>query len=292
MRHVSLVGSLSLMAALGLRWRLAVPRHAQSFAAFAGLRTPSGGLLRGSPGAGGRRHLARAAGSDACAVLGLPPGTRDEGEVRAAFRKLAKIYHPDVPETGDPVRFQAIQEAAQQALTASGAQTSLDSIFSWRPSGATRTAASSSFSTPSSAARPLEQDAFAASRGIRVDITACAARRRKDLRKAPKMKELTHKATPETWEKVTDVIAKHLGLPPAALHPMLPLEEIGLFFEQGCYVGYQPQANIYMELEEELNVEIVKILVNTWMKMDLPKSGIVTVGDFADLIESKLSTAA
>jgi hypothetical protein len=34
-------------------------------------------------------------------VFGLDPQVASEEEVKGAYRRLAKIYHPDVPETGD-----------------------------------------------------------------------------------------------------------------------------------------------------------------------------------------------
>mmetsp|Transcript_67247 Transcript_67247/g.157760 ORF Transcript_67247/g.157760 Transcript_67247/m.157760 type:complete len:371 (+) Transcript_67247:42-1154(+) len=37
-----------------------------------------------------------------------------EDELRAAFRKQAKIYHPDVPKTGDTERFQLIRRAVEE----------------------------------------------------------------------------------------------------------------------------------------------------------------------------------
>ena len=32
---------------------------------------------------------------EACAVLGLPPGTKDADEIQRAFKKLAVKWHPD-----------------------------------------------------------------------------------------------------------------------------------------------------------------------------------------------------
>jgi len=281
MRHVSLVSSLSLVA-WGLKCRLLTPRRPLSFVSgLSGART--------APRARRAGGIARRAGADPCSVLGLAPGTRDEADVRAAFRKLAKVYHPDVPETGDAVKFQAVQEAARQILEAGGplAAASLDSIFSWAPAGgAMSRTATSSHAPPSSAARPLDWDAFAGSRGDRVDVKACAARRRADLRKTAKVQELTHRATPETLQRVRGVIARTLNVPEEQLDEGLPLEMAGIALERNC-VGYQVVAEVLMALEEEFDVELTRIMVGTWMKVDLPPS-VATLGGFADFVESKL----
>lgn len=240
-----------------------------------------------------RRGAARSAirgHPDPCSVLELPPGTRDEAQVRAAFRRLAKVYHPDVPGTGDPDRFQAVQEAAQQLLEAGGGMgqggASLDSIFSWAPTAPMSRSASRA--PPSSAAQPLQQSDFAGSRGARIDVPACAARRPKGLKKSKKLAALTHSASPETLQRVQGVLARKLALPPAALHPVMPLEQLGFMLEQGC-VGFQYVADITMALEEEFGVELMTILVGTWMKMDIPDSW-TTVQGLADYVESKLAT--
>lgn len=294
MRHVSLVGSLSLVAAWsGLRWRgAAIPRQSagRAFAAAHLRGAGAASLPRASP-ASQRRGSAGGVGrraADPRSVLGLAPGTSDEAEVRAAFRKLAKTYHPDVPGTGDAVRFQAVQEAAQQLLDGSGQGASLDSIFNWAPAGSMSRTASAARAPPSSAARPLEQDAFAASRGTRVDVKACAARRRKDLRKTGKITAITHTASPETLERIQGVMSRTLGSPPEALNPAMPLEAVGVGLEQGC-VGFQHVANFFMAVEEEFDIEIVRILVGTWMKLDMPNE-VQTIQDFANFVESKAQT--
>mmetsp|Transcript_146729 Transcript_146729/g.365913 ORF Transcript_146729/g.365913 Transcript_146729/m.365913 type:complete len:300 (+) Transcript_146729:70-969(+) len=297
MRHVTLVGSLSLVAAWGLRWRLAAPRGVRTFAG-ASLRGFSGAPPRALWGAAAaaaqsqRRGAASNVGrraADPCSVLGLAPGTRDESEVRAAFRKLAKMYHPDVPGTGDADRFQAVQEAAQQLLEAGGALgqgASLDSIFNWSPTGSVSRTASGARAPPSSAARPLEQDAFAASRGLRVDVKACAARRKKGLRKTGKVTAITHAASPETVQRIQGVLSRTLGVPAEALNPSMPLEGVGIGLEQGC-VGFQHVADFFMGVEEEFDIEIVRILVGTWMKLEMPPE-VQTIQGFADFVESKV----
>jgi hypothetical protein len=42
----------------------------------------------------------------------IPPGP---AEVHARFRTLAKIYHPDIKDTGDPKTFMELSDAAEQA---------------------------------------------------------------------------------------------------------------------------------------------------------------------------------
>ncbi|CAE7822114.1 dnaJ, partial [Symbiodinium sp. CCMP2456] len=58
-------------------------------------------------------------GSNPFQVLGLRSDAEDD-DVRPAFRQLAKIYHPDVPETGDEHRFRRISWAAEELSTAAG----------------------------------------------------------------------------------------------------------------------------------------------------------------------------
>jgi len=41
-------------------------------------------------------------------------------DVRGAFRRLAKLYHPDVPDTGNAEKFRTISEAAAELSTAEG----------------------------------------------------------------------------------------------------------------------------------------------------------------------------
>lgn len=52
-------------------------------------------------------------------VLGLP-GTASHDEVKASFRRLAKLYHPDVPGTGDEARFLAARTASEELSTSQG----------------------------------------------------------------------------------------------------------------------------------------------------------------------------
>lgn len=46
---------------------------------------------------------------EACQVLCLPRGTEDEGEIKAAFRRLAKHYHTDLG--GDREMMEKLLEA-------------------------------------------------------------------------------------------------------------------------------------------------------------------------------------
>jgi len=222
-------------------------------------------------------------------VLGLPPGTRDESEVRSAARRLIKLYHPDVPGTGDTDKFQAVQQAAQQLLEpGAGAylESSLERVYQWS-STPSHTHSSSSQRPASSAAQTLQQADYAGSRGARVDVAVCASRRRPDLRKTPKLKAVTHAATPETLAAVQRVLARQLGVPEEAAVPGMPLEQLGFYLEGQGSIGFQYVADTVMGLEEEFGVELLTILVRTWVKFSAPES-VSTVQDLADFVESKV----
>lgn len=50
----------------------------------------------------------------------------DDADVSAAFRRLSKIYHPDVPITGDATQFNSLKQAASELGTLRGRKF-------WRP---------------------------------------------------------------------------------------------------------------------------------------------------------------
>eukprot|EP00434_Breviolum_minutum_P044844 symbB.v1.2.040105.t1/scaffold6994.1/size14017/1 len=62
-----------------------------------------------------RRHVQR----NPYDILGLSRSSNYE-DIRAAFRKLARTYHPDVPGTGDEDRFRSIKEALEELETLAG----------------------------------------------------------------------------------------------------------------------------------------------------------------------------
>jgi hypothetical protein len=64
---------------------------------------------------------------DAFRVLGLPTDASAD-DIRAARRELAKRHHPD--QGGDPATMQAVNEAADHALTALGRASSLQASAS------------------------------------------------------------------------------------------------------------------------------------------------------------------
>jgi len=239
-----------------------------------------------------RSPSARCAGGSAIdpyAVLGLPRGATDEAEVRAAFRRVAKIYHPDVPGTGDLAKFQQAQEAAERLLTPGGnllsslgaQRTGNFDFLNWSPSNPQAATVSSS------AARP-ERD-FSGSRGDRVNVKECASRRSTDLRKTPKLKALTHSASEATLASVETILARHLGMPRDAVTANMPLEAVGFFLEGQGSIGTQQVAETAMALENEFGVELIRILVGTWVKIDMPNS-VRTVGGLADFVESKMNS--
>eukprot|EP00931_Biecheleriopsis_adriatica_P115455 TRINITY_DN9123_c0_g1_i2.p1 TRINITY_DN9123_c0_g1~~TRINITY_DN9123_c0_g1_i2.p1 ORF type:complete len:262 (+),score=52.55 TRINITY_DN9123_c0_g1_i2:41-826(+) len=225
--------------------------------------------------------------ADPYAILGLAPGTNGEVEVKNAFRRLAKVYHPDVPGTGDITKFQELQLAAKQLLTgqapgSSWDATSLESLFSSSPQ---HMYAAASQRPPSTAHVPLQQSDFAGTRTGRVDVPHCVSRRSSGLRKAARLQTLTHEATPETVVKVQNVLAQVLGGSP---EPQAPLAGVGFILEgHTCSIGEQQVAEAAMALEEEFGVELLTILAGTWINFPMPAQ-VRTVKDLADFIESKL----
>lgn len=73
----------------------------------------------GVPGGCRGRSLARHVQRNPYDVLGLSSGCSYD-DIRAAFRKLARTYHPDVPDTGDEDRFRSIGEALEELGTPAG----------------------------------------------------------------------------------------------------------------------------------------------------------------------------
>jgi len=291
MRHKLLVSALSLVAWASRWW---APPCSWCFAGRAG---PFAGRARAGAtcprSAGAAFDDLRPSPEDPYSVLGLPPGTRDEAEVRAAARRLIKLYHPDVPSTGDADKFQAVQRAAQQllepGLAGPQAAASLERIYRWDPAPQhSRAYGGDRGAVPSSAAAPLRQADFAGSRGERVDVAACNARRRPELlRKTPRLAAVTHVATPETLARVRAVLARQLGVPEELAVGGVPLEQLGFFLEGQGSVGMQYVADVVMALEEEFGVELLTILVGTWVRFSVPGS-VSTVQDLADFVESKI----
>lgn len=241
------------------------------------------------------RRAGGVAAPDPYTVLGLAPGTRDEKEVRRAARRLVKLYHPDVPGTGDAEKFQEVQNAIKSLMEPGTAnyqlQSSLEKVYHWSANPA-HSHRYGSQAPPSSAAKPLVQNDFANSRhvhGARVDVAAVAARRRTDLKKGPKLKHVTHEATPETLARVQAALSASLGAPLESVAPGAVLEQLGFILEGHTgTIGYQPVAEAALALEEEFGVELMSILVRTWIKFSAPE-GIYTVQDMANFVESKLN---
>jgi len=143
-----------------------------------------------------------------------------------------------------------------------------------------------SSSPPSSAAVHLKQSDFAGSRGTRVDVSACVSKRRQDLRKTSKIKALTHQASPDTLARVQRVLAQYLGLP-SYPPPETPLMQIGFELEGFGSIGFQHVADTVISLEDEFDIELLTILVNTWVKLDVPPN-VHNVQDLASFVESKM----
>jgi len=278
----------------GARWLGLQPSRTPCFTSLGRQRLP-----RQPRSQGLSQRCAKTAVEDPCAILGLPPNTRDEAEVRAAFRQLAKLYHPDVPETGDVDMFHTIHDAASQLLGLAGAEApdigaSLDSVMSWglnSPLGHSYGARNA----PSSAARPLEMDAYegsrtASSKGERVNIPDCVKRRRPDLRRIAKVSHITHTASIDTLERVQVVLSHFLGVPIHVCGPFTPLMNIGFMLEGSGNVGFQSVAEVIMALEATYGIQFMRIIVGTYITMDLPEE-VRNVQDLANFVESKIKAA-
>ncbi|CAJ1396001.1 unnamed protein product [Effrenium voratum] len=246
------------------------------------------GCWRRGASARGLRSLRRAE-PDPCVVLGLPPGTRDEDQVRGAFRRLAKVYHPDVPQTGDISKFQELQRAAQQLITGQAPAPawdagSLESIFTQT---STHVYASPAQRPPSVTQQPLQQADFAGTRTGRVDVGYCVGARGTNLRKTPRLDRITHRATPETLARVQTVLSQASG---AQVQASTPLPMAGFVLEGHTHsIGEQRVADTAMALEKEFGVELLTILAGTWINFPMPAE-LQTVQDLANLVESKINS--
>lgn len=219
-------------------------------------------------------------------MLGLPPGVpADENTIKSAFRQLAKVYHPDVPGTGDVTKFQQLHTAAKELMAGQGGgirwdANSLEGLFS----GSTvQQYASANSKPPSTAHVHIEHADFAGTRSGRVDVAESITRRATNLRQTPRIQQITSRASPQTLARVQSVLASTLGV--AVDDPQIPLVGIGFHFEGGS-VGWQSVADSVMALEHEFGLEILSILAGTWMQCPMPAS-VATVQDLADYIETK-----
>eukprot|EP00439_Symbiodinium_sp_Y106_P067768 s518_g11.t1 len=233
---------------------------------------------RGGAGTG-KPLTARANQADPYTVLGLPPGTVDEDAVRTAFRRLAKVYHPD-----------EIQTAAQQLITgrAPGAAWDASSLENLFTGSSTHIYSSAAQRPPSTAHQPLQQADFASTRNGRVDadIAYCASMRDASLRKTARLDRITLQASAETLSRVQRVLTEMSG---TKAEPSMPLPMVGFILEGHTHsIGEQQVANIAMALEKDFGIELLTILAGTWINFPMPVE-LQTVKDLADFIESKLA---
>ncbi|CAE7265151.1 unnamed protein product [Symbiodinium pilosum] len=214
----------------------------------------------------------------------------DEEAVRTAFRRLAKVYHPDVPQTGDITKFQELQTAAQQLITgkAPGAAWNANSLETLFTGSSTHVYSSPAQRPPSTAHQPLQQADFASTRNGRVDIAYCVSARDPNLRKAPRLDRITHQALPETLSRVQRVLTEMSG---TTAEPSTPLPMVGFILEGPTHsIGEQQVANIGMALEKEFGIELLTILAGTWINFPMPVE-LQTVKDLADYIAASLTLA-
>eukprot|EP00929_Paragymnodinium_shiwhaense_P058138 TRINITY_DN29118_c0_g1_i1.p1 TRINITY_DN29118_c0_g1~~TRINITY_DN29118_c0_g1_i1.p1 ORF type:complete len:311 (-),score=47.97 TRINITY_DN29118_c0_g1_i1:496-1386(-) len=224
----------------------------------------------------------------------------EDAEVKTAFRKLAKVYHPDVPETGDSVRFQRIQEAMEEIASQSGRS---QWVVALSGGGGRRqrrrgTSLEEDFFKESSAAdfwTELEGDDFSPYVDpFKVDFEEWLEKKRKrrlmrmraSLRGGKRRRPVDFsgdvRASPETMSKMQEIIGDWIGLPARMITRDMRLEELQ-FYDK---TAWEEVAKVLVLLEDGFDVDLVEVVGASQLKFQLPNE-VKTIADFADLIEAK-----
>ncbi|CAK0879461.1 unnamed protein product [Prorocentrum cordatum] len=295
MRHGCLVGLLAAAAA-ALCHCWGAPRRA---ALAPGLARPVRG---GRPWRTLTRRRAAPVSADPCTLLGLPPGTRDESEVRSAFRRLAKVYHPDVPETGDPDRFQALQEAASRLLEGeelpqfdiSEAFRAQKTAFSPRRESVWSPPLTPLGSDGAPGIRPEDAKTYGGQvRGRpegRAVVEDIIDRKMPNLIKIGDLPKQRGPASEATLRRVREVIADNFGIPAEQIEPAMRLDML-LPMEGDRNIGAKVVADVFLDLEEAFGIELLTVMVRTWVRSKLP-ADVTTVAELAGLLEAGASSPA
>eukprot|EP00930_Biecheleria_cincta_P006070 TRINITY_DN107048_c0_g1_i1.p1 TRINITY_DN107048_c0_g1~~TRINITY_DN107048_c0_g1_i1.p1 ORF type:complete len:250 (-),score=52.95 TRINITY_DN107048_c0_g1_i1:667-1416(-) len=221
-----------------------------------------------SPGAR-CNHLRRSTPHDlafnAIQVLELEPDA-SKAEVRSAFRRLAKIYHPDVVGTGDATKFQAILQAAN--------------VLSSRPEVVRPEVVRDEFDQLFDDL--IDMEAVAMEEEVGGDIFREWLRVRTSRNEEEDYGILDSLTDEEVVERVSAILALYFGFPPASVSSQTTLFELGFFKEYDYDVS-----DVLMALEMEFDVDLVDISTERReIRFDLPLA-VQTVGEFAEFVASR-----
>eukprot|EP00929_Paragymnodinium_shiwhaense_P081920 TRINITY_DN42976_c0_g1_i1.p1 TRINITY_DN42976_c0_g1~~TRINITY_DN42976_c0_g1_i1.p1 ORF type:complete len:314 (+),score=70.50 TRINITY_DN42976_c0_g1_i1:35-976(+) len=212
-------------------------------------------------------------------------GEEFEQAVKAAFRQMARKYHPDVPDTGDAEKFQELGWAVEELSTAEGRKR-------WQISFA-RASSSGSSSTSSTGAAGSSYADYAAGTArydfdvedlIEDDETPEQRRKRERLERIwQRLRRPKAKSKPPTMlSRVQKVLAAHLRMPVEEVRPNAVLRTMGMGQEDRAGVR-----KVVTALEEEFGFSLtMKDRRLGWVWFELPEE-VVTVADLKDFIFKK-----
>lgn len=251
-------------------------------------------------------------------VLGLQVGA-DGTDVRKAFRRLAKMYHPDVPDSGDATAFDSIRRAADDLSTTAG-RARWSNPANARMSGkwSRRTRAKvvrrrdvrldpdlmeedffTTFCREAAELNDLPPDAYRSAQQPSDGMEAKGIteqwlerkRQRRLLRRREDLGGDVSEPRPVVWgaasedtvSRIRAELAQWLGVTPSMLGPETSLEDLGFYDASAS----EDLAKVLMELEDIFDVDLADVVDGRQIKFDLP-GDVTTVSGFADFVESKL----
>jgi len=204
-----------------------------------------------------------------------------ETEVRAAFRRLAKVYHPDVPGTGDALKFQDLLRASEQLATEEQRE-------KWR-----RSAPQPSMAGQTTPAYPAPQaTGWKPQTGVSTDFVTEWQRRSKQrrLRRLQRALRNPRKKPPQSFSpgepstasltRIQDIMAESMCYPRHLVTPETSLAELGFYMD--CLD--EDVADCVMAIEDAFDIDLLVILTGGWVKFELPNS-VTSVADFACYVE-------
>lgn len=184
-------------------------------------------------------------------VLKLKPGA-SKAEIRTAFRRLAKKFHPDVADTGDATKFQAILQAANELSSRPEVvRDEFDELFD-------------------------DMEGTMEEQGEGMFKEWVRVRSSRDQDESFILDSLTQE---EVVGRVSAIFALFSGSPVASISSQTTLVELGFFKEYDYDVS-----DVLMALELEFNVDLVDISTERKeIRFDLPLE-VQTVGEFAEFV--------